>query len=513
MTDDTLPDSSKKLAAIDLGSNSFHLLIVEYSNGHIKTLEKRGEKVQLADGMDKDGCLSDAAMARAMTCLELFAHFIDGIGADDIRIVGTNALRTASNSDDFLARAQALLDHDVEIISGREEARLIYLGAAHALAEGKGRRLVADIGGGSTEFIIGEHFTPLALESLDMGCVVYTDRFFADGAITDKNFRQAEREARSELANIKRAYQKLGWQDPIGTSGTIRAAAEVLEQHGQTEGGVVTREGLDWLKKRLIKQNDLHSLSLDGLKASRARVFPAGVAVLRAIFDVFKLERLRYANGALREGVINDLIGRDTDQDPRNNSLDALTTRFDVDTQQQHNVRESARQAFEHLAKSWSLTNAHWRYLDWAARVHELGLAISHAKFHRHGSYILEYADLAGFSRPEQQLLAFLVRAHRRKFPLRELNALPERRRLPFLRLAVILRLAVLLNHSRDDDPFTDFGLTAEGDTLELTLPDDALLRIIDAERECHYLSDTGLTLTVSTYPASDSPHTSSHLQ
>ncbi|MCM2129680.1 exopolyphosphatase [Larsenimonas rhizosphaerae] len=487
----------RQLAAIDLGSNSFHLLIVEYSEGYFKTLEKRGEKVQLADGMDHHGQLSEEAMERAMACLAMFARFIDGIAPEDIRIVGTNALRIASNSGEFLSRAQQFLQHDIEIISGREEARLIYLGAAHALADVHGRRLVADIGGGSTEMIIGERFTPLALESLEMGCVVYTDRFFADGRVTEKNFRQAEREARSELASIARNYRRLGWQDPIGTSGTIRATAEILEAHQQCSEGIITRKGLEWLKKRLIKSGQLEGLALDGLKPTRARVYPAGLAILRAIFDLLELESMRYAGGALREGVMYDLIGRNTPEDPRHESVKALVKRFDIDERQQLNVCQTADILFSSARSEWGLTELHRCYLQWAASLHEMGLSISHARFHRHGSYILENADLSGFSRPEQGLLAFLVRAHRRRYPTREARQLPERQALHFQRIAVLLRLAVMLNHSRDDEPFQDLSLTVKGETLILTLPEQDTLRLNDAEREAHYLQEAGITLEV----------------
>ncbi|MES3675401.1 exopolyphosphatase [Halomonas elongata] len=492
------PGEPRRLAAIDLGSNSFHLLVANYQHDRLQVVARQGEKVQLADGVGDDGLLDEAAMTRALDCLARFAPFLEDITPHDLRVVGTNALRSADNSQEFIERAEALLNTRIEVIAGREEARLIYLGAAHALAE-DGRRLIVDIGGGSTELIIGEHFEPQALESLSMGCVTFTRRFFSNGELSEKRMRRAELAALSELAHIRRPYQKVGWLDPVGSSGTIKAAASVIAATGKSPGGVITREGLLDLRKRLIKTKRLDKISLNGLKADRARVFPAGVAILVAIFEAFGLEEMRYADGALREGVLYDLVGRNSPEDPRFKTLEALQHRYDVDIRQADNVATTALGLLEQVRDAWQLTDDQARFLAWASRLHEIGLAVSHSQFHRHGAYLLEHSDLSGFSRPEQRLLAFLVRAHRRKFPIKEWQALPASERVSHGRLARLLRLAVLLNHSRPEQPPALPELRASGEALELHCDesDDPNLLLADLEQEIAYQQAAGLELAL----------------
>ncbi|MEQ6889345.1 exopolyphosphatase [Halomonas sp. CS7] len=489
----------RRLAAIDLGSNSFHLLVANYQDDRLQVVARLGEKVQLAAGLDEDGVLREDAMRRALDCLARFAPFLEGIARRDLRIVGTNALRDARNSQALIERAEALLGSRIEIIAGREEARLIYLGAAHAVAE-DGRRLIVDIGGGSTEFIIGEHFEPLALESLRMGCVTFTRRFFDGGEISDKRMRRAELAALSELANIRRPYQRLGWQDPVGSSGTIKAAAAVIAAAGQGPEGVITREGLANLRKQLIKCKQLDRVDLPGLKADRSRIFPAGIAILGAIFEAFDLEQMRYADGALREGVLYDMAGRRSPEDSRLKTLDGLARNYRVDARQAEHVATTALALCEQVREAWALDDDEVRFLDWASRLHEIGLAISHSQFHRHGAYLLEHSDLAGFSRPEQRLLAFLVRAHRRKFPVKEWQALPASEQRSHARLARLLRLAVLINHSRPEQPPEVPRLDADGEALHLTLAieEDPALLLNDLEQEVDYQAAAGFSLTLS---------------
>ncbi|WP_163558093.1 exopolyphosphatase [Halomonas sp. NO4] len=487
-----------RLAAIDLGSNSFHLLVANAVDGRLQVVARRGEKVQLAAGLDETGNLDAAALDRAMACLSRFAPFVSDIVPGNLRVVGTNALRDAANSEALIERAEALLGCRVEIIAGREEARLIYLGAAHSLAE-NGRRLIVDIGGGSTEFIIGERFEPLALESLQLGCVTYTRRFFADGAITEKAFHRAELAAHSELANILRPYRELGWEDPVGSSGTIKAAAAVIAAAGDAPEGVITRHGLDRLRQRLVQHKRVEKLDLTGLKADRARVFPAGVAILRAIFTAFELESMRYADGALREGVLYDMVGRNSPEDTRLKTLEALEQRYGVDPRQARHVAATATALLAQVRHTWALDDDQARFLAWAARLHEIGQAISHSQFHRHGAYLLEYSDLAGFSRLEQRRLAFLVRAHRRKFPVKEWQALPAAEQAALGRLARLLRLAVLLNHARPEQPPAVPVLSAEGEALHLChdAAEDPSLLHTDLEQEAEYQAAAGFTLTL----------------
>lgn len=465
-------DEPRRLAAIDLGSNSFHLLVANYQHERIQVTAKLGEKVQLAAGLDADHRLSDEAMQRAMECLVRFAPFIADIAPRDLRIVGTHTLRMARNGQALIARAEALLGHEVEVVSGREEARLIYLGVAHSLADVHGRRFILDIGGGSTEFIIGERFEPQALESLGMGCVSYTRRFFAEGRIDERRFRQAETAALYEVESIRQPFLQLGWEDPVGTSGTIRNVAAILSaEEGSTEG-IIRRDALFRLRQRLISHGHLDSLAVVGLKPDRARVFPAGVAVLCAVFEAFDLPFLRYSDGALREGMLYDLIGRNTPEDSRLKTLDSLDLRYATDRRQAANVAASAMAAFDRVAEAWQLGDEQRQLLAWAARLHEIGLAVSHSQFHRHGAYLLEHSDLPGFSRTEQRGLAFLVRAHRRKFPIKELKEFPAAVRQRYARLAQLLRLAAILNHSRPETPPDDVTLSVEGEALLVTLPD-----------------------------------------
>ncbi|MGO3004508.1 MAG: exopolyphosphatase [Halomonas sp.] len=498
-TAETESVAPQRFAAIDLGSNSFHLLVANYQHERLQVVARLGEKVQLAAGLDDDGLLNEAAIQRALDCLGRFAPFLSDIPYGNLRIVGTNALRDARNSQAFIERAEAQLGHAIEIIAGREEARLIYLGAAHALAE-NGRRLIVDIGGGSTEFIIGEAFEPKALESLRMGCVTFSRRFFPDGELNEKRMRRAEIAALSELANIQRPYQRLGWDDPVGSSGTIKAAASVLHAYGDTpHEGVITRSGLKKLRERLLKCKQLDKVELDGLKADRAKVFPAGVAILGAIFEAFDLTQMRFADGALREGVLYDMAGRNSAEDSRSKSLESLKRIYDVDTRQGANVADTAERLFTQVRHAWSLGPAQARHLQWASHVHEIGLAISHSQFHRHGAYLLEHSDLAGFSRPEQRQLAFLVRAHRRKFPLKEWQALPETQQASAQKLARLLRLAVLFNHSRPEAMPALPLINVDSDSLTITLPesDEPTLLSTDLEQEQAFMQAAGFNFAV----------------
>ena len=300
----------QRLAAIDLGSNSFHLLVANYQEGRLQAISRLGEKVQLAAGLDKANRLSEEAIQRALSCLARFVPLLGDIAPGRLRVVGTSALRTARNRQAFVERAESLLGCRIEVIDGREEARLIYLGAAHALVE-SGKRLIVDIGGGSTEFAIGENFAPLHLESLDIGCVTFTQRHFSDGTLCEASVGRAEQAAKAACSQVSRAYRAFGWTDPVGSSGTIKAVASVLAASGESaEEGTITRQGLLVLRQRLIACGHLDNVAMEGLKLDRARIFPAGVAILGAIFETFGLTRMRFADGALREGVLYDMVKR-----------------------------------------------------------------------------------------------------------------------------------------------------------------------------------------------------------
>lgn len=491
---------SDMLAAIDLGSNSFHLIVARITHDEIRTLERLGDKVQLAAGLDANHNLTEEAQTRALDCLSRFAPFLQGIQHENLRIVGTNALRAARNAQSFLDRAEDILGHSLEVINGREEARLIYVGAAHTLATQKGRRLVVDIGGGSTEFIIGEGFDALALESLHMGCVAYSKRFFPDGVITTKRYQQALLSAKNELLNIVKPYKKLGWKQVVGTSGTIKAAAAVLEQNGWVESGV-TREGLARLAKHLLKFKQLDQIEMTGLKPDRAKVFLAGIAILQAVFELLDIEEMEFADGALREGILHDLVGRSSDQDIREQTVNALLERYQMDVQQADNVSQTAEYLYQQVKKDWQLQSEDLhQLLRWAAQLHEIGLSIAHSQFHKHGAYLLQHSDLSGFSRQLQSMLAVLVRSHRRKFPMTEFQLQPESFQTSLVRLAILLRLSIVLNHSRQDEAHKQVSIKVDKQDIQLSFSDDWLvdnpLALADLNQEQQYLQNHDITLS-----------------
>ncbi|PVZ10402.1 MULTISPECIES: exopolyphosphatase [unclassified Pseudomonas] len=488
------------VAAIDLGSNSFHMVVAKPHQGDIRILERLGEKVQLAAGIDEQRLLSEEAMQRGLDCLKRFAQLINGLPLGAVRIVGTNALREARNRNEFIVRAEAILGHPVEVISGREEARLIYLGVSHTLPDTPGKRLVADIGGGSTEFIIGQRFEPLMRESLQMGCVSFTQRYFRDGKITPARYAQAYTAARLEIMNIETAVHRLGWDEGIGSSGTIRAIGAVLKAAGQTTGEI-TPEGLAWLKRKLFKLGDVEKIDFDGIKPDRRSIFPAGLAILEAIFDALTVQRMDHCEGALREGVLYDLMGRHQHEDVRERTLNSLMDRYHVDRDQAERVERKALHAFDQVAATWALEDGTWRdLLSWAAKVHEVGLDIAHYHYHKHGAYLIEHSDLAGFSREDQQMLALLVRGHRRNIPKDRYAEFGDEG-IQLIRLCVLLRFAILFHHIRGTQQMPTVELKADGNSLEVRFPEGWLsenqLTQADFDQEAQWLARVDFLLTV----------------
>lgn len=466
----TRNNAAAVLAAVDLGSNSFRMLVARASHGEMRPLTALGEKVQLAAGL-KGGRLRPEAMARGLDCLAGFRQVLDSLRPDTVRVVGTNALRAAKNAAEFTAAAGALLGFPVEIISGREEARLIYLGAAHTLADDGRARLVADIGGGSTELIIGERFEPRLMESLYMGCVSYRERFFADDRLTRKRFDAAYQAACLEVLNVRASFRARRWGDCVGSSGTLEAIAEVLKAE-RWSAGDITAEGLARLRDRLSGCHSLADLvAIPGLKEARREVFPAGVAICCAIFDTLGIVSMCVSSGALREGVIYDLMGRSTHEDVRERTINALTTRYDVDVNSAARVAEVAAYLFARTCTDWELTADDGGLLEWAARIHEIGLAIAHNQFHKHGQYLIENADLPGFSLSEQKVLGLLIRCHRRKFPHPLFASWPPAQRARLERIAVLLRLAVLFKYLAPVDGMPAFGVAVTAESCRLEFP------------------------------------------
>ncbi|MBX9763342.1 MAG: exopolyphosphatase [Pseudomonadaceae bacterium] len=496
----TPAESFPLIAAIDLGSNSFHMVLAKADHGEIRILERLGDKVQLAAGVDEDRLLSEEAMQRGLDCLRRFAQLTASLPEGAVRVVGTNALREARNRSEFIHRAEEILGHPVEVISGREEARLIYLGVSHSIADTPGRRLVADIGGGSTEFIIGQRFEPLLRESLQMGCVSFTQRFFRDGKITPARYAQAYTAARLEIMGIEHALRRLGWEDTVGASGTIKAIGLAIQAAG-LGAGEVNSEGMAWLKRKMFKAGEAEKLDLDGIKPDRRAIFPAGMAILEAIFDACDIQRMSHSEGALREGVLYDLLGRHQHEDVRERTLSSLMERYHVDLEQAARVESKALSALDKVAQDWGLEDDwHRELLSWAAKVHEVGLDIAHYQYHKHGAYLVEHSDLSGFSRQDQQMLALLVRGHRRNIPkdkLAEFGA----EGIKLTRLCVLLRFAILFHHIRGTQEMPNVELKASEQRLDILFPEGWLecnpLTQADFTQEAEWLKRIGIELSV----------------
>ncbi|MCK6545389.1 exopolyphosphatase [Myxococcota bacterium] len=488
------------VAGVDLGSNSFHMIVARVDEGQLHLLDRMRERVRLASGLDADRRLTEEAAQRALACLERFGQRVRELPQGAVRAAGTNTLRQAKNSAEFLERAEKALGHPIEVISGREEARLIYLGVAQSVPDEDGRRLVVDIGGGSTECIIGEGFDTLSTESLYMGCVSYSQRFFANGALKKEDFRKAEISALLELQSIERRYRALGWQSSFGSSGTILAVADILRLNGWSTG--ITKKGLKKLKKEMILAGHVSKLQLPGLDPERASVLPGGVAILGAIVKALRVDVMEPATGALREGLLYDLLGRIRHEDVRDRTIRWLVKRYAVDDEQAMRVERTALAMLEQVASAWGLEgDEHRQYLSWASRLHELGLDVAHTGYHKHSAYIVENADMPGFSRNEQQLLSVIIHAHRRKFLREHLAKLPADKVELAIRLAVVFRLAFALNRSRSTRPTPEFELAAKKNVVKLSFPKEWIeehpLTRADLEEDALRLRSVGVELFI----------------
>lgn len=463
-----LPES---VAAVDLGSHSFHLLVARPRTGELVVLDRLREQVQLAAGLTRAKRLSREAQQRALECLRRFGQRLHHMPPDAVRAVGTNTLRIARNAREFLKEAEEVLGHPIATISGREEARLIYLGVAHSLANPASRRLVLDIGGGSTEVIIGEEFEPRQMESLYLGCITMSRKYFEDGIIDPDSWRQAELAALQEFEPLQRKFRRLGWDQAVGASGTVRSVGTVIHEEGWSRNSI-TLKGLKRLREAILKAGHFDKIRLAGLSPERRAVFPGGVVLLHAAFEALGIESMEPADGALREGLLYDLLGRIGMEDVRSRSVASLAERFHADAKQFRRVRDAAHRCLKQVAEAWSLTSeTAARMLAWAAQLHEIGLDIAHQQYHKHGEYVVANSDLFGFTLQEQQVLATLVRAHRRKLPLTLIRDLPPQWVRPTERLAVLLRLAVILNRSRNPSPLPEITVEAGKKSLKVTFP------------------------------------------
>jgi exopolyphosphatase/guanosine-5'-triphosphate,3'-diphosphate pyrophosphatase len=494
----TAPES---VVAIDLGSNSFHMLVARVTNGVPAVVDRLREQVQIAGGLDESDKLTRRARQRALECLHRFGERARAVKPDRVRAVATNTLRVARNAREFLADAEKALGHPIEVVSGREEARLIYLGVSHNLKDEPGRRLVVDIGGGSTECILGERFEPLLVDSLEMGCVGFSRRFFPGGAVRRRRFEEAVLAARLEVRAVASRFRELGWQSVVGSSGTIRAVEQILRANGWSAGGITFR-GLERFADAIIEAAHVDRLELPGLKEERRPVIAGGVAILGALFEGFDLERLDTSYGALREGVLFDLLGRLQHEDTRDRTIRAFEERYHVDRAQAGRIEKTALDFLDQVARAWELDREEGaRFLSWAARLHEIGLALSFEGHHRHAAYIVRNADMPGFSRDDQELLATLLGLHRRKIKRGDFRHLPGRIRRTAVRLAVLLRIAVRMHRSRLATPLPPVRLTAHEEGLHLKVAESWLLRNAltrtDLETEAERLAALGVDLQV----------------
>jgi exopolyphosphatase/guanosine-5'-triphosphate,3'-diphosphate pyrophosphatase len=486
------------LAAVDLGSNSFHLQIGRVVDGQIYPLDSLREVVRLGAGLTAEKRIDRATQAAALEALARFAERLRGFPRPAVRAVGTNALRVAKNSPQFLREARALLGFPIEVISGREEARLIYLGVAHSLPPAQHRRLVLDVGGGSTEFIIGTGLEPQLTESLYMGCVSYSLKYFPEGKIDKPRMKAAELAARQELAGIVHGYRAAGWDEAVGSSGTARSIENILRENELAAEGI-TREGLERLRALLIKNEKADPDRIKGLRPNRAPVLPGGLAILSAALDELGIETMKVSEGALRHGVLYDLLGRFQHRDMREATVAQFMRRYHVDTAQSDRVRALALRIYDALAPGADREEDVDRVmLEWAARLAETGLSIAHAQYHKHSAYVLSNADMPGFSRMEQARLARLVLAHRGKLAKIQDEGFEE----ADWKIAFALRVASLILRSRTDARLPFLRVAADDAGFAIDLPqswlDDNPLSADALDAEASQWKKVGMKLEVS---------------
>jgi exopolyphosphatase/guanosine-5'-triphosphate,3'-diphosphate pyrophosphatase len=491
--------TTRSVAAVDLGSNSFHMMVARVEGDELQVIDRLREPVRLATGLDEKNRLIPAAIDRATECLERFGQRLRDLPKSRVRAVGTNTLRKARNSAEFMRQAEKALGHPIEIVSGLEEARLIYGGVAKGLGPERPRRLVIDIGGGSTELIVGNLNQPRLMESRQLGCIVHTRRHFSDGDLTNKAWKAAELAVRVELENLQRPFLEAGWDAVVGASGSIRSIQRVIQEHGWSEL-YITREGLGRLIDKVLEAGSIDKLDLPGLSKDRRPIFAGGLVVLQGIFKSLDIEQMEVSDYALRDGLLLDLLGRLTNRDIRPRTVAAMATRYGADSKQADRVEATGLRLLEQVAEDWKLdAEVGARMLGWASQLHEVGLAISHAQYQRHTAYLVGNTDLAGFSQVEQQALAVLLRLHRGKYDEDVLESLPEPWSDLIARLVALFRLAVLLHRSRSPEPLPAFKVRAEKKSIELEFPKNWLdqhpLTRGDLDEEADELRDAGLKL------------------
>ena len=493
---------SHSIAAVDLGSNSFHMIVAEERQGQLVVLDRIKEMVRLAAGLDKDGNLSAEVEQRALACLQRFAQRLRSISTVSVSAVGTNTLRRTRNAELFLQRAESELGHPIEIISGIEEARLIYQGVAHSLEPDHAHRLVIDIGGGSTELIIGEDFQPILMESLEMGCITLTQRFFADGKITGKRINAARVYVLQQMRPVRHAFRSRGWNVVIGSSGTVRSVETVVRALSLSKQDGISFVAMQLLLEKLKQFDEINAIKLNGLQDDRMPVFLGGLIVLSGVCEALGIKQMQVSEGALREGLLYQLMGRRHDHDIRNQTVQALANRFHADAEHAGRLQRTANEILRQVWQAWGLNEeTSFRLLNWACALHEIGRDIAHSGYHKHSSYIIENADMAGFSQQEQKRMAILVRAQRGKLSNNLFTVLNKASQGVVIKLAIVLRLAVIFHRSRSDIGLPPIRVELKQEKLFLSIPsswtEQHPLTLDDLEQEAEYVQTLDIKLKV----------------
>lgn len=477
------------------------MVIARVLDGQLNVVDRMRQRVQLASGLGDDGNVSADAEARALACLERFRQRLSGMAPERVRAVGTNTFRRAKNRKAFRKRCEAMLGHGIDVLPGREEARILFRGVAHDLPAFDGKRLVVDIGGGSTECIIGVGEDAQRMDSFQMGCVSYSERFFPDGRITRERFRRASMTARLELEPIERLYRRSGFDEAIGSSGTVNAIEALLRAiPAIPTTPLVTSDGIKLLRDMLIERGHVEKLAdLPALSPDRRNVIVGGIAILHAVFKGFGIERgMRVSKSALREGLLLELIGGLGQQDMRERTVARLQERYAVDRAQGQRVEQTVQELARQVEGLWQFTGRELRMLNWSSRLHEIGQALSFGGYHRHSAYILQNSDMPGFSEQGQAYLAAIVASHRRRFDAQKLAALRQVDGERGVRVAFLFRLAVRLNRGRERTPTPQVHVHGEHIEVEFApgLLENSPMTRADMEDEQALVRAAGVVLS-----------------
>ena len=491
--------TSPLYAVIDLGSNSFHMLITRLVADSVQTVDKIKRKVRLASGLNEHNELSNEAMLRGLECLNFFAERLQDIPAENIRVVATATLRIATNAQDFLIKAEKVLGHKVTLLSGTQEAETIYLGVAHT-SSSEDRRLVIDIGGASTELIAGNAFEALQVNSINMGCVTFNDNFFSDDTLTTNHFTKAKNSAKTLLEPLVNDYTSIGWQSVLSGSGTIQALAEILRANHQP--AIIHIDFLYVLEKKLIECKTIPEVCIPGLTHERQPVFASGLAILIAIFESFSLSELQLSSGALREGLLYEMLPNMRQMTIRQRTVNSIAERFYVDKSHASRVSNQAQVIFDSFSQHWPLDkNNTFKLLLTSCALHEVGLLLEFKHHQEHGAYIIKNADLAGFDHVDKQLVAALIQLQKSNI---DVNILQNQSATSYKNsgyLLVIFRLALIMCQRRTDDVLPEISSEISNNNITLFLPSDWLkahpLILDELTQENIYLEALNLTLSV----------------